>query len=240
MHDDDQDTPRIDASGRNRRSPTGTANSSFRGSRRRGNDAEATPVAPVPSMPTFNGFRPTDEMLYLRAAWYAASEQFILDPQNIAREDLQTYMPKSMLPRMLALWDDDPGFREYLQTPPAVEHAARMEWTFSKALDSVMAVLADLDPKSANARVQAFKLLADLGGKSKPRSNAKAEDDGLAKLIASMDTSQLLATAQAGGKQLQLAMKTGKVPTARGPSAPRLAEETVDGEEYQDPQEQSS
>lgn len=205
----------FDAAGRTRR-----------GRRRQEPQDAPPPPQPIPSL--IPGFLPTTEQIQLKAVFYSAAEDLLLSSEHIDEAFIAQHCPAVVRNRLLQLWNTDVSFRDWLKLSPALENAAKVEWLYNQALTTTMAILADTDPKSASARVNAVKLVAELGKKTASKQ-LKQDDSSLAALIGKMDVAQLMATVQAGGNSLTLAAKTAKVATRAPETLPQA--EVQDAEE---------
>jgi hypothetical protein len=157
--------------------------------------------------PTPGEYRPTDFHMRIKARLLVSLRSTLSDAQSLTTAQIRLLVPNHMADEVEARWSD-PGFKEYLLDEG--DAAARLEYLYAKALDACEEMLSNSDPMASNARVQAVKLIAELGKKIQPR-NAKDTDEGsIAKLIAGMDQTKLQAFISDGTQKLGIAYSKGE------------------------------
>jgi hypothetical protein len=133
-------------------------------------------------------YRPTDELRKAKIHFWLKVKDTLLDEKDINDGHIAQFLDArraSLVQRHLS----NPAFRSwFLDT---FEGKARLEYLYCKSLDAAEELLNSTDPKLANAKVQAMKLIAELGSKIKPRNAKEPEEDNLARLVGGMDQVQL-------------------------------------------------
>lgn len=147
----------------------------------------------------------SDAELRAKAALTVALRNSLTDVATVDLGTILGLVPQSAGQIIKRRWDD-PAFQSWLRDTNETE--ARVEYLYSRALDAAAAILSDTDPKTAAARVQMIRLLADLGSKIKPRNLIDKEADAtIQKLVGGMDAGQLMAFVSDGQKKLGVAVK---------------------------------
>jgi len=115
-------------------------------------------------------FVPTDGQRRLKTAFWATYEG---DKQNVSMAAVLAETDNSSITN----WWSKPGFQSWFKNRD--EGRQRLEYLFFKALDCLEDILKDTDPKTASARVNAVKAIAELANKipSKYQTDKLADAD---------------------------------------------------------------
>jgi hypothetical protein len=148
-------------------------------------------------------FTPTLLQKRLKAEfWVAYNDNPLVSLDQISLLEANTYVRT----RKLNNWWSIPGFRDWFLNRS--EYRERLEFLFNLSMDAIEEILLSTDPKVQSARVNAIKIIAELGNKY-PRGVNKGEGQYLDSAIASMDKAQLEVFLQKQGVQMRISASKG-------------------------------
>lgn len=111
---------------------------------------------------------PTAQQRMLKSAFQTRIQESPLeDMKNVSLPQIQKYVYDSRLPK----WWSQPGFREWFTNRE--EFRERVESLAHLALDTLQKILLDEDSKSMSARVNAAKILMEIGKKMPPKGGIR-------------------------------------------------------------------
>jgi hypothetical protein len=130
-------------------------------------------------------FRPSEAQRKLKARfWYIHNESPFASNAEIS----QAYVAKTTRNPAVNGWWKTPGFSGWLLNETEFEE--KIQYLNSLALDALEEIVCNTDPKAQGPRVNAIKVLLEVGNKM---PNRWAKDNFVDKAIASMDKQQLIA-----------------------------------------------
>jgi len=138
--------------------------------------------------------------------WAKAAENPLL---SLDGSQVTAVQVKQLLPGLNGQIDGcwkKPGFKDWFLNPE--EGRAKLEYLFDLGLDAMEELLLNPDPKTSAAKVNAFKLIAELTGRSS--KSAKAASSGLGEAIASADKATLEALFQSAGLTVSVSASKGQ------------------------------
>ena len=146
----------------------------------RGGGQPPSKIEAVPALVEDILFQPnrTQEMNKARL-WTRLSQNPLLIPEELS----MTQVSEILGSRALEPHWNKPGFRDWLMN--RTEHRERIEFLFSRALDAAEGSLLSDDPKTANAKVNVLKILAELAAKYPTAATAQKD------VVADMSKEQL-------------------------------------------------
>jgi hypothetical protein len=122
---------------------------------------------------------PTAQQRILKSAFLTRiAESPLEDMKSISLPQIQKYVYDNRLPK----WWSQPGFREWFTNRE--EFRERVESLAHLALDTLQKILLDEDSKSMSARVNAAKILMEVGKKMPPKGGIREvyADDKVGKM----------------------------------------------------------
>ena len=155
--------------------------------------------------------------------WVAYSDNPLTPVDDMTTAEIARYIPGTSVDK----WMHISGFRDWFFNKN--EHRQRLEYLYNLALDSAESILLDDDPKTASARVNVIKVIAELANKY-PRQN-ESSNRYLDSTIASMDRAELEMFLEKQGVQMHLTASRGSLnSTVQVPKVlDIIAEEDIDG-----------
>lgn len=143
-------------------------------------------------------FQPNDQQRRLKARfWSVYSADPYIEPKLLALEHVVELTQDHRAERWWAV----PGFKGWFLNDK--EHEERVSYLYYLALDSLEEILLSDDPKMSSARVNAIRLVAELGSKMPSKTNGKEFSD---KQINDMSKQQLEEFISTQSKRLGLTL----------------------------------
>lgn len=121
-------------------------------------------------------FNPTKSQRMLKAKfWNYVSTNFTLNkkPSEMTNEDIGRIVESSSFANYCA----EPGFKDWFMNRHTAQQ--KLEYLFDLSMDAAEQVLLSDDPKTATAKVQLFRVIAELGRKMPSKSEEKFADEDI-------------------------------------------------------------
>lgn len=145
-------------------------------------------------------FEPSKPQMKLKAKfWTIFNENPIADYDNITLDTVRQLTDNEGVNK----WWKVPGFREWFLNKD--EHRFSAAYVWALCMQRMEKILANDDPKAANAQVNLIKFVAELTGNSRKNS----QDSMIDKFIAEMDEAQIQAYLEKQGQKYLLQAKKG-------------------------------
>lgn len=122
-------------------------------------------------------FRANSEQRRLKARfWIVYNENPLIDIRDITATDIS----KIVQDHRVQHWFSVPGFKSWFLN--TMESRERLEYLFDLALDTAEEILLDTDPKTASAKVNMIKVVAELASKYPKHQEQKFADASIANM----------------------------------------------------------
>lgn len=123
-------------------------------------------------------FQPTKAQRALKARFWTIVSNSLMStsPHQMSQMEIS----KTVRDSRIMNWWNLPGFQDWFLNN--TEHIERLEYLFDLALTTAEEVLLSDDPKSANAKVNMVKIIAELARKMPSKGGDKFQDEAIGKM----------------------------------------------------------
>lgn len=146
-------------------------------------------------------YRPTDDMMRLRAEFFVLLEENPLDQRSIP-EKIREYLPAHKAEQILRLMERNPAFVSWFAATHEFE--SKLKYLADKSLQALQDLLSNDHPAAANAKVKAAQIILTLSGKA--AKTPKTSEDNLMKAVQNLDAAECKALLS-NGTELKVSVK---------------------------------